>query len=242
MKVEIIDYTKEALDVLVYTKETRLQGTHTLDDVKDMPNAVKMSIYKSMTRTIQSPFEFVDFTFKISGVSRSFTHQLVRTRNASYAQESLRASVATQGVYDPTDGDIRFEVASAICMGKYTNLIEDGFPYQVAREVLPSGAKTSILAKIDLRELGKMAEVRLCTRTAGEYQKVFKLMKEAVVAIYPWLETYIEVYCVKYGTCCFPDYHKCPVRDYTIEIDDEDKAIIKQEWESCNHVADPSIR
>ena len=37
-----------------------------------------------------SVLEFADFTFKITGVSRALTHQLVRHRCASYAQRSQR--------------------------------------------------------------------------------------------------------------------------------------------------------
>lgn len=39
------------------------------------------------------PLETVQFHFVLSGVSRSFTHQLVRQRTAAYAQESLRFAV-----------------------------------------------------------------------------------------------------------------------------------------------------
>ncbi|WP_039765120.1 MULTISPECIES: FAD-dependent thymidylate synthase [unclassified Caldicellulosiruptor] len=38
----------------------------------------------------ESPLEHVSFTFGIEGVSRSFTHQLVRHRIASYSQQSQR--------------------------------------------------------------------------------------------------------------------------------------------------------
>ena len=37
-----------------------------------------------------SVLEFAHFTFKISGVSRALTHQLIRHRCASYAQRSQR--------------------------------------------------------------------------------------------------------------------------------------------------------
>lgn len=38
----------------------------------------------------ESPLEHISFTFGIEGVSRSFTHQLVRHRIASYSQQSQR--------------------------------------------------------------------------------------------------------------------------------------------------------
>jgi len=42
---------------------------------------------------LAAPLEFVHFHFLISGVTRSFTHQLVRQRTATYAQESMRFAV-----------------------------------------------------------------------------------------------------------------------------------------------------
>jgi flavin-dependent thymidylate synthase len=40
-----------------------------------------------------APLEFVNFHFLISGVTRAFTHQMVRQRTAVYAQESVRFAV-----------------------------------------------------------------------------------------------------------------------------------------------------
>lgn len=40
-----------------------------------------------------APMEFVNFHFLISGVTRAFTHQMVRQRTAAYAQESIRFAV-----------------------------------------------------------------------------------------------------------------------------------------------------
>jgi len=127
-------------------------------------------------------------------------------------------------------------------MHRYEDMVKDGVPYQEAREMLPTGVKTSILMKVNLRELAKMAEVRLCTRTAGEYQQVFKMMKAEVMKFYPWLEDYIEVYCVKYGICCFPRYTECPVRAGVVQPSRVAKDNIKLLWRDANHVADPSIR
>lgn len=40
-----------------------------------------------------SPMETVQFTFQIKGVTRAFTHQLVRQRHGTYQQESMRFAV-----------------------------------------------------------------------------------------------------------------------------------------------------
>ena len=43
-----------------------------------------------MSKTIPSSWEFVDYTFMIEDVTRALTHQLVRTRTASYAQQTMQ--------------------------------------------------------------------------------------------------------------------------------------------------------
>jgi thymidylate synthase ThyX len=42
---------------------------------------------------LAAPLEFVNFHFLISGVTRGFTHQMVRQRTATYGQESMRFAV-----------------------------------------------------------------------------------------------------------------------------------------------------
>lgn len=42
---------------------------------------------------LKMPLEAVHFSFRIKGVTRGFTHQLVRTRTAAYSQESTRFAV-----------------------------------------------------------------------------------------------------------------------------------------------------
>ena len=53
-----------------------------------------------------SPFEHVVFTFAVTGVSRSLSHQLVRHRIASYSQRSQRYinEAAFCGGYAPNGG------------------------------------------------------------------------------------------------------------------------------------------
>lgn len=214
MKVELLSCTPNALELLLYTKDTRLQGEQTLQQIEeDWSDAEKEKHFKYMLDTIQSSFEFVDYIFKISGVPRSFTHQLVRTRTGSYAQESQRTvDVRGHGCEWPTDSD---DLKYAI-MQHYGELIDAGVPVQEAREILPIGVHTSIIAKFNLRTLHDMALVRLCTRTAGMYQNVFKEIKRLVVEQHPWAEDFLQVHCSWYGTCAFPRYEECPIQQFTV--------------------------
>lgn len=60
----------------------------------DVTHAERREILAEMAKTIlATPLEAVSFHFLIEGVTRAFTHQLVRNRNSSFAQESLRFAV-----------------------------------------------------------------------------------------------------------------------------------------------------
>ena len=58
----------------------------------------RTQIFEDTKKTrIDSAFEFVDLHFMIEGVTRAFTHQLVRQRTAVYVQESQRFAVKDNG-------------------------------------------------------------------------------------------------------------------------------------------------
>jgi flavin-dependent thymidylate synthase len=60
----------------------------------DVTHGERRKILGEMAKTIlATPLEAVSFHFLIEGVTRGFTHQLVRNRNSSYAQESMRFAV-----------------------------------------------------------------------------------------------------------------------------------------------------
>ena len=101
MKVTLIASTSNALDVLIYTKGTRLHmSADGMERVAAMSLEEKMKELAYMKNTIQSSWEFVDFTFAIEGVTRAFTHQLVRHRvGTSFAQQAQRVVEMTDFDY-----------------------------------------------------------------------------------------------------------------------------------------------
>lgn len=275
-QVEIVSVTPDALELLIYTKSTRLQGRQTLEAIKTWPMEKKLEELAYMRDTIKSSWEFVDYTFEIHGVSRSFTHQFVRTRDqagiddpafgspdanpvvAAFAQESQRTVDARDNgfvlpEFKVPENEGFFLMKLEAANDDYATAIDKGEPPQNARFLMPHAVSTSIIAKFSLRSLHHMAEVRLCTRTQGEYQNVFRLMRDAVYAIHPWAKMWIEVYCVNHGVCCFPRYSKCPIQgpvfnpDTGLRHDGEEssterpatrKEILKL-WEDNRHEATP---
>lgn len=246
MKVKLFNYTACALETLLYTKDTRLQGTQSFIDIVDWPMEKKLEHLEYMKDTIKSSWEFVDYTFKIEGVTRAFTHQFVRTRTASYAQESQRTIDASEHeVINTAKGDelrFRFDSMSEKVMDHYGYLINSGMPIQDARGILPTNISTSIIGKFNLRTLHEMGMLRLCTRTQGEYQRVFKAMVAEVVKVHPWAAQFIKVHCAWYGVCAFPRYTECPIHKYTYTAKKKFKeqlVYIEEQWKKNDHEANP---
>jgi flavin-dependent thymidylate synthase len=219
MNVQLINWTEDAMDLLLFTKNTRLMTEPGgISEVSNWPPEKKQAELDYMRGTIQSSWEFVDYVFLITGVSRAFTHQLVRTRVGSYAQQSQRTvAMTTADFVMPRSATMdqweALDNISRAIFKSYNQLIdEEGLAPQDARSILPTNVATNIIAKFNLRTLADMAKVRLCTRTQGEYQDVFRAMRSEVIAIHPWAEPFIRVYCAATGICCFPNYMECPIK------------------------------
>lgn len=229
MKVELIRYTDNALDLLLDTKNTRMKGK----PVSEMTESEKQEHWLYMLDTIKSPFDFVDYIFDITDVSKNMTHQMVRTRTGAYQERTSRAQESS--AFDAirpaafkhrvhwdnhlTPEEIaqqhRAEIwddAMASIDALYQELRAAGAEIQDARAVLPSNMQTHIMAKFNLRTLSDMAKNRLCTRTQGEYQDVFRAMVAAVLEVHPWTNPLLQPSCIGVGKCAFPRHGKdhCP--------------------------------
>jgi len=224
MKVELLRFTPGALTLLLFTKNTRLMAEPSgIGKVHEWAEWKKNQELNYMRGTIQSSWEFVDYTFLITGVSRAFTHQLVRTRSGSYAQQSQRTVDMSGGDFvapnipdDPKrEIERKIELIAKFTIDDYHELIRMGANPQDARAILPTNIATNIICKFNLRTLADMAKVRLCTRTQGEYQNVFREIRQQVIKVHKWAEPFIRVHCGATGLCCFPNYGECPIKQHT---------------------------
>lgn len=252
MKVELLEYTgapnrERALDLLLITKGTRLAHD---EDVSKWSPEKKQEHLEYMRDTIKSSWEFTDYVFRITSVTRAFTHQIVRTRTASFAQEAMRVVDVTDRQFivpesvemNPVASQEWVEAESKI-MEAYTGMIAAGVPIQDARGILATNIPTSIITKMNLRTLHNTGELRLCTRTQGEYQNVFREMKRLVVEVHPWAEEFIEVFCVNHIHCAFPRYgeKECPVYPEVVSNDNVGwyRQKVKSKWSSLRYEANP---
>lgn len=224
MNVTLLSYTPDALDLLLFTKQTRLQMSPvTLDTIKGWSMRQKMSELAYMLTTIQSSWEFVDYVFAIENVTRAFTHQLVRHRvGVSFAQQSQRSVDMTNFGYETGPSIANSPIASAIYESgmqsidsAYRDLLARGVDEQDARGILPTNIHTNIIMKANLRALHEMGLKRLCVKAQGEFQDVFRQIRQAVLEVHPWADMFIRVHCAFHGTCLFPSLpnEQCPVKD-----------------------------
>ena len=201
MKVELVNHTSDAVNLLLFTKNTRLMNDDdAYSSISDWPGNKKQEELDYMLKTIRSSWEFIDYTFNIRDVSRGFTHQFVRTRQASYAQQSQRTVDMEGFTYYTPDrfnepenehAKLIYDQTMELINLRYQQLRELGVPAEDARGVLPTNIHTNIVAKFNLRTMSEMAKSRLSPRAQGEYQNVFKLMVSEVVKVHPWAEPFL---------------------------------------------------
>lgn len=133
-----------------------------------------------------SVFEHIYFTFKIEGISRACSHQLVRHRHCSFTQRSQRycsedgfGFAVPPTIAERNDcGD--YEQFMETVADTYTYAQEAGVPNEDARYILPNACMTSLYLSCNLRELIHMANERLCMRAQWEIRELVKLMVACV--------------------------------------------------------------
>ncbi len=223
MKVTLLNYTQDARELLLLTKGARLLKSgeiFSVDTIKNWSEEQKEKELDYMLKTIKSSWEFVDYVFMIEGGSRAFTHQFVRTRTgSSFAQQAQRVVdmsnfeyVTPRGLKESGDKKVAYDKAMGNINEEYKKLLQLDVPPQDARGVLPTNVSTNIIAKFNLRTLSDMAQKRLCPRTQGEYQDIFKEMRKLILEVHPWAEKFIRVYCAAVGVCQFPNFKECPIK------------------------------
>jgi thymidylate synthase (FAD) len=139
----------------------------------------KSFIRNCIKRGHHSILEHATATFRITGASRAFTHQLVRHRLASFSQQSQRYVDETGFNYVIPD-DIRADGEAAAlfreCMARaektYRTLREKGIRKEDARFVLPNALESQIVFSANFRELRTIFHLRLDRSAQWEIRRV----------------------------------------------------------------------
>ena len=159
------------------------------------PDDNQQMISKVLALGHHGVLEHAVFSLAAEGVSRALTHQLVRHRLASFAQQSQR--------YVDFDGGFDYEVPPSIAAepelaarfddemrrlaALYVDLREAGIAAEDARFVLPNAAHSRLLITMNARELRHFFRLRCCRRAQWEIRDLAKRMLKEVVEVAPAL-------------------------------------------------------
>lgn len=175
----------------------RMYKGETTKSLGEITDEERMHYWAQVGEThLKAPLEFVKLHFFFEGVTRAFTHQLVRQRTAVYAQESLRfavkedlkdavrypPSLTDEGHSPSRRNDLQGTWDKAVDQinESYLSLVANGVPAEDARGLLPTDVLTRVHYSTDLRNLLGHAGNRLCTQAQFEWRAIFLAIVDAI--------------------------------------------------------------
>jgi hypothetical protein len=214
MSVDLIYHTGKgtgdpwySASLMIWTKRTRIDmSPGGLEEILDWPEARKIEELEYMARTIPSSWEFCDFTFLIRNVTRAFTHQLVRTRTMSFAQQTMQVLDMSQGpgwdcLIGPSLTGKQAETGYRVLLDEISDFYarwvgpegqEAGVRIEDVRGILPTNILTNIVAKGNLRSFCDLIRKRSSPRNTGEFPDVIRAMRARMLEALPWTEIFLN--------------------------------------------------
>jgi len=158
-------------------------------------NTEKKFIRMLIKKGHYSVLEHAYATFRISGVSRAFTHQLVRHRLCSFTQQSQRHVDESNFSYiepDSIKNNLKAHSSFTRFMDEarkiYSKLQGLGIKNEDARFVLPNAVESQIVITANLRQWRHIIELRGSPNAQWEIRKVaieiLKILKNYVPTIF----------------------------------------------------------
>lgn len=192
MRVNIVNESKVKLVETHGSLERVCQVASVCYDEKGLPDPEKLLQQRHF-----SPFEFMSFLFYIE-TPIFVARQIMRHRNATYMEKSLRYTEAAQFYIDEyIEKDAFLIMVRQIeeTYQKYLQLLRSGVHKQDARCVLPLSTITKFYMKIDLRSLINFFEQRISKKAQKQTRqvalKMFELLPDDVESL---LLNYIEYF------------------------------------------------
>ena len=195
--------------------------THSIAKPEDLEKTSKSELNSILKHVLDlghtSIIEHTSFTFAISDVSRSLTHQLVRHRIASYAQQSQRyVNLKKPNYVIPPKINANksmkkaYEETMNIIWTQYNKLIDMDMPAEDSRYVLPNAACTNIMVTMNARSLLNFFELRCCLHAQWEIRKLANMMLKLVQKKAPIIFKDAGPSCKSKGICT-ENNKECPL-------------------------------
>lgn len=214
MNVNLISWTRNPLETVAFAASMCY-------DSEPSRKIIKGCIKSGHT----SVLEHANYTFEISGVSRSFLAQITRHRHASYSVQSQRYvcysgdGYKIEFVYPRVTGEEQkrlYESAFDNDEDVYNKLIEAGANPEDARAVLCNAMPTKMVVTMNLRAMMNFMNERLCNRAQKEIKDVAQMIKNCVIGCPDHTEEDVEIIksilvpkCERFEFPFCPEYKCC---------------------------------
>lgn len=185
-KVYLLNATSDPLGAVAAM--SKMYKGEVVRDLAEITDEERRHFWEESFKThLKAPWESIDLHFMIEGVTRAFTHQMVRQRTAVFAQESMRFAVKDKIAARPGPLLGQDEMAKEVwddtmdsVWAAYQHLIANGIPAEEARGLLPHDTLTRLHYKTNLRNLADHLGNRLCTQAQFEWRMVAAGIRQAI--------------------------------------------------------------
>jgi len=194
MRIELLYITPDAEKVTETAGRTSYQSLE-----KRTESSYKPFIRMLLKNKHESVLEHATASFKISGISRALTHQLVRHRLCSFTQQSQRYVNENNFNYiepdeiknNPTAHEIYIELMERI-RNQYSELRDLGIKKEDARFILPNSTESEIIMTANFRELRHVLTLRGEKAAQWEIRRlaieILKILKKKVPNVFQDME------------------------------------------------------
>jgi len=194
MRIELLYITPNAERVIETAGRTSYQSFE-----KQTENSYKSFIKMIVRNKHESVLEHATASFKISGISRALTHQLVRHRLCSFTQQSQRYVNEDNFNYiepddikdNPSAHKIYIELMEQI-RNRYSQLRDLGIKKEDARFILPNSTESEIIMTANFRELRHVITLRGEKAAQWEIRRlvieILRILKKEVPDVFQDME------------------------------------------------------
>lgn len=186
MNVELVQQTPNPIETIA-----RIASICYDSDPKNPMGLVK-HLYKNGHHSV---FEHIYFTFKITGISRACSHQIVRHRMCAFTQRSQRYC-SEDGFQVVKPWTVREDEDAESSFDKTMDKVQEAYhfmtsmchvPNEDARFLLPNACETCLYLSCNLRELIHICNERLCSRAQWEIREMTRRMAALVDEDLKWM-------------------------------------------------------
>jgi len=227
--IYLLSYIPAAEEAVAAAGLASLQEVEVPDLVKRISeNEVERFWSVARELWLSSVEDFPTIIFYVRGVSRAFSHQLVRHRIAAYIQRSQRYALVGEGRSEllAREGELPFIVPPEIvkkgveqtlhylrfqlgALHRYRELVSMDVPLEDARFVLTNAFKTALAVWMNAEEIHHVIGLRACFDAQWEMRAFAYALLALAKHVYPRVFHTAGPYCISRNRCRGRGRWKC---------------------------------